>query len=97
VTALSLLAMFKADEVDVSAHIEQATNLSLWGIGLVFLFFVVRPELWRRLWFTRVDPRPAALMRIVFGLVVFITFYDLLWPMNPLDFSVAKFLFTDEG
>lgn len=94
---IALFAMFKGDEVDVSAHLEQATELSLYGIGLLFLFFIIRPELWRRLWFTRVDPRPGALMRIVFGLVVFITFYDLLWPMNPLDFSMAKFLFTDEG
>ncbi|MCR9164915.1 MAG: HTTM domain-containing protein [Nannocystaceae bacterium] len=92
-----LVAMMKKETVDVSAHIEQATDLSLYGIGLLFLFFIIRPELWRRLFFTRVDPRPGALMRIGFGLVVFITFYDLLWPMNPLEFSVAKFLFTDEG
>ncbi len=92
-----LFAFFKGDEVDVSAHLDQATTLSLWGIGLLFAFFALRPELWRRLWFTRVDPRPAALTRIAFGLVVFITFYDLLWPMNPLDHSVARFLFTDEG
>ena len=93
----ALLAMMKKETVDVSAHIEQATDLALYGIGLMFLFFIIRPELWRRLFFTRVDPRPGALMRIAFGLVVFITFYDLLWPMNPLEFSVAKFLFTDEG
>ncbi|MBV1862116.1 MAG: hypothetical protein KUG77_27105 [Nannocystaceae bacterium] len=96
-TATALLAMFKADDVDVSAHLEQATELGLYGIALLFVFFALRPELWRRLWFTRVDPRPAALMRIVFGLVVFVTFYDLLFAMNPLDFSVARFLFTDEG
>ncbi len=92
-----MLAMFKADEVDVSAHLEQATDLGLYGIGLAFVFFALRPELWRRLWFTRVDPRPVALMRIAFGLVVFVTFYDLLFAMNPLEFSVARFLFTDEG
>lgn len=94
---MALVAMMKKETVDVSAHIEQATDLALYGIGLLFLFFIIRPELWRRLFFSRVDPRPGALMRIAFGLVVFITFYDLLWPMNPLEFSVAKFLFTDEG
>ena len=94
---IAIIGMFEKEEVDVSAHLDQATQLSLWGIGLLFLFFVLRPELWRRLWFTRVDPRPGAMTRIAFGLVVFITFYDLLWPMNPLDFSMARFLFTDEG
>jgi len=97
IAILGSLAMFGKDEVDVSAHLEQATQLSLYGIGLLALFFIIRPELWRRLWFTRVDPRPGALMRIFFGLVVFITFYDLLWPMNPLEGSVAEYLFTDQG
>ncbi len=92
-----MLALLAAKDVDVSAHLPEATDLTLYGIGLLLLFFVIRPELWTRLWFTRVDPRPGALMRIFFGMVVFITFFDLLWPMNPLDFSVARYLFTDEG
>ncbi|MEM6291042.1 MAG: hypothetical protein AAGA54_07245 [Myxococcota bacterium] len=92
-----MLALLAAKDVDVSAHLPEATDLTLYGIGLLILFFVIRPELWTRLWFTRVDPRPGALMRIFFGMVVFITFFDLLWPMNPLDFSVARYLFTDEG
>ncbi len=93
----SLLALFAKPEVDVSAHLPLATDLALYGIGLLMLFFVVRPELWRRLWFDRVDARPGALTRIFFGLVVFITFFDLLWPMNPLEYSVARYLFTDDG
>ena len=37
----ALLAMMKKETVDVSAHIEQATELSLYGIGLLFLFFAL--------------------------------------------------------
>ena len=84
-----MLAPDKAPPIDVSAHLPVATGV-LWAIlGLALLFFAVRPELWRRLWFTRVDPRPAGLLRIVFGLTVLWTIVDLL----PL----ARFLFTDEG
>ncbi len=87
------LAMFLAPDkpppVDVSLHIDAAT-VSLWaGLGLALLFFALRPELWRRLWFARVDPRPAGLLRIVFGVTVLWTMVDLL----PL----ARFLFSDEG
>ena len=75
--------------VDVSAHLGVATT-ALWaGLLLALLFFVVRPELWSRLWLQRVDPRPAGLLRIVFGIVVLWTMVDLL--------PVARFLFTDEG
>jgi hypothetical protein len=85
---LALLAD-KPPPVDVSAHLDLATA-ALWALlGLVLLFFAVRPELWRRLWFERVDPRPAGLLRIVFGAVVLWTVVDLI----PL----ARFLFTDEG
>ena len=95
----STLALMMADkpEVDVSAHLELSTSLILATIGLLCAFFVIRPELWRRLFFQRIDPRPAAIMRIGFGFVVFWTFLDLLLPHGPLDDSVARFLFTDEG
>lgn len=89
-----LLAMLapaadKPPPVDVSAHLGAATG-ALWAaLGLAVLFFALRPELWRRLWLVRVDPRPAGLFRIVFGIVVLWTMVDLL----PL----ARFLFTDEG
>ncbi len=57
--------------------------------GALALFFVVRPGIFARLAFERVDPRPAALYRIAFGLVVLWAVVDLLpW---------AKLLFTDEG
>ena len=51
--------------------------------------FVLRPELWARLWWTRVDPRPAALMRIGFGLVVLWTFVGYA--------GAARTLWSDEG
>jgi hypothetical protein len=92
-----LVALAKKSEVDVSAHLDQATQLGLWAIALLLLFFAVRPELWSRLWFHRVDPRPAALMRIGYGLVVFWTFVDFVIPHPPLDVSIARYLFTDEG
>ncbi len=85
-----LLALLEdKPEIDVSAHAGQATTLLFTAIIMIAGFFVVRPELWRRLFFTRIDPRPAALMRIVFGFVVLWTFVDLT--------RDAKFLFTDEG
>jgi hypothetical protein len=93
----ALLALFDEPEVDVSAHLPQVSWLILAAIGLLIAFFIVRPELWRRMLFQRVDPRPAGLMRIVFGTVVMVTFVDLLGPHGPLDESVARFLFTDEG
>lgn len=95
---IALLAMFDdAPDVDVSAHLPQVTDLLLLALALLVAFFVVRPELWRRMLFQRIDPRPAALMRISFGLVVLLTFVDLLKPHGPLEDSVARFLFTDEG
>src|SRR5690606_20860763 len=92
-----LLAFFDDKEVDVSAHLPQVSWLILAALGLLIAFFVVRPELWRRLFFQRIDPRPAGLFRIAFGLVVMVTFVDLLGPHGPLDDSVARYLFTDEG
>jgi hypothetical protein len=95
---LGLLAMFFEDkDVDVSAHLDVATDLSLYAFALVIAMFVIRPELWQRLFMRRVDPRPVAMMRITFGFVVFWTFTDLLKPHGPLEDSVARFLFTDEG
>lgn len=94
---IGLLAFFDDKEIDVSAHLPQVSWTILAAIGLLVAFFVIRPELWRRLWFQRVDPRPAGLLRIAFGLVVLVTFVDLLGPHGPLDDSVARYLFTDEG
>lgn len=87
------VALFEAAKrrppVDVSADSGAAT-LAIFGLVLLpVLFFALRPALWRRLWCTRIDPRPAALMRIAFGLVV-------LWSLVDLLPSVSM-LFTDEG
>lgn len=79
----------KPPPVDVSAHLDEAT-LVLWlAFGLVCAFFALRPELWRRLWFRRIDPRPVGLMRIAFGISILWTFADLL--------LVKTELLTDEG
>lgn len=86
------LAMFaaKKPETDVSGHIEPATT-ALWiGLAAIYAFFLVRPEMWRALFFRRVDARPAALFRIGFGIVVLWTFFDLWW-------LCGEFLFTDQG
>lgn len=94
---LGLLLAF-GDDVSISKeHMALATDTSLWGIALLLVFFAVRPELWRRMFFDRVDPRPAALTRIAFGLVVLWTFLDLLAPHGPLEVSAARYLFTDDG
>ncbi|MEZ4449766.1 MAG: HTTM domain-containing protein [Nannocystaceae bacterium] len=79
----------KGPPVDVTPHLPQATAALTTILALVVLFFALRPELWRRLFLTRVDPRPAALMRIAFGMVVLWSFLDLL--------PTARLLFTDEG
>lgn len=75
--------------VNVRAHLPLATQL-LVGIcaGLVLLF-VARPDLWRALALRRVDPRPAGLLRIAFGLVVLWTWIDL--------GTLLEVLFTDQG
>lgn len=87
--AALLLAPAKAPPVDVSPHLALATGL-LWLVTACLVgFFVARPALWRRLWLERVDPRPAGLFRVVFGVVVLWTLLDLI----PL----LRFLFTDEG
>ncbi len=87
--AALLLAPPKGPPVDLSPHLSLATGL-LWLVtGCLVAFFLVRPALWRRLFLVRVDPRPAGLFRIVFGIVVLWTLLDLI----PL----IRFLFTDEG
>jgi hypothetical protein len=57
--------------------------------ALVAAVIVLRPEVWTRVFFAEVDPRPAALMRIALGLVTLWTFVVL-----GLD---LRTLFTDEG
>jgi hypothetical protein len=64
-------------------------NLALVALGLIAAFFILRPELWGRLLFERIDPRPAGLLRIAFGLATVWTLLDL-WPY-------ARIIFTDEG
>ena len=87
--AMMMFAADKGPTVDVSAHLGPATTVLWVMLALALGFFVLRPELWRRLWLAQVDPRPAGLFRIAFGVVVLWTLVDLL----PL----ARFLFTDEG
>lgn len=71
------------------ADLEHATTL-LWGfVALVLGYFVVRPEQWKRAFMEEVDPRPAALVRILFGTSV-------LWAFVTLT-PWAELLFTDEG
>lgn len=92
-----MLLAFATDSVDVSTHLDLATQLQLGALAMLGVFFLLRPELWRRLWFTAVDPRPLGLMRIVFGFVVFATFAVLLLPQDPLPYSLARYLFTEDG
>jgi hypothetical protein len=79
----------KKPEVDVSEHLDETTFVLWLFLALVVAFFALRPELWRRLWFKRVDPRPAGLLRIAFGTAILWTFIDLA--------MIAEILFTDEG
>lgn len=70
-------------------HLDQVTT-SLWlAVTAIAVFFVLRPELWKRLWLERVDPRGAALARIALGATVVWSFIDLA--------VLGEFLFTDEG
>ena len=87
--SMLLLAADSEPSIDVSDHHDLVTALMLGAIALVGAFFLLRPELWRRLWFARIDARPAALMRITMSAVVLWTFLDLI----PL----GTFLFGDEG
>jgi predicted secreted protein len=89
---VSLLALGPTDAPPVNIapeHLDQAT-MALWlGVATIALFFVVRPELWKKLWHERVDPRGAALARILLGISVLWCWIDLA--------VLGKFLFTDEG
>ena len=85
-----LLALAKKKTVDVSAHIEVATQYLWVALALIVLFFVLRPELWRRIWFKRVDARGPAIARILLGFTAVWTFFDLL----VFD---GEWLFTDQG
>ncbi|HLT37241.1 MAG TPA: HTTM domain-containing protein [Enhygromyxa sp.] len=87
---LLLLALAKKQEVDVSAHIDVATQLLWVALALMIGFFVLRPELWRRLWFQRIDPRGPALARICLAITAVWTFADLL-------VLQGEWLFTDQG
>lgn len=87
---LIALLLAKKPEVDVSAHIEVTTQYMWVALALLIAFFVLRPELWRRLWFQRLDPRPAALARIALGITLVWTFLDLL-------VLQGEWLFTDQG
>jgi hypothetical protein len=71
------------------AHLDQVT-LALWlGVAACGAFFLLRPELWKRLWLERIDPRGPALARIALGITLVWTFVDLT--------AVGEFLFTDQG
>lgn len=85
-----LFALAKKQEVDVSAHLDIATQLLWIALALVIGFFVLRPELWRRLWFQRIDPRGPALARICLAITAIWTFADLL-------VLQGEWLFTDQG
>ena len=85
-----LLAKTKKPEVIIAADDLQMTTACLWlAVVALLAFFALRPRLWRRLVLKRVDPRPAALIRIFLGITILWTVADLLiW---------GRFLFTDEG
>lgn len=87
--AMLLAPRSQGPAVDLTPHLSAATAVLWIAFVCALVFFIVRLDLWRRLWLDRVDPRPAGLFRIVFGIVVLWTLLDLI-PM-------ARFLFTDEG
>lgn len=60
-------------------------------LALILLgsLLVMRPHIWNALWFRRMDPRPAALFRVSFGLATFATFILFGLELNHL--------FTDQG
>lgn len=87
---LFALALAKKKEIDVSAHLDIATQLLWVALALLVAFFVLRPELWRRLWFQRLDPRGPALARIALAITAVWTFADLL-------VLQGEWLFTDQG
>jgi hypothetical protein len=86
---LGLVLFAKPPPVDVSAHLDGSTTAFWLALAGLVAFFALRPEIWRRIWFRRVDPRAAGLLRIVFGTAILWTFLDLL--------RVSEIVFTDEG
>jgi hypothetical protein len=64
-------------------------SIGLLTLALAAALFALRPEIWARVFFARVDPRPAGLLRVAFGLVV-------LWVLLCFAPHVRLF-FTDEG
>jgi hypothetical protein len=86
---LAALAPRRPPGPDVSAHLDEASALYCALLLLIALFFALRGELWRRLWFTRINPTPLGLFRIAFGLLVIWATLDLL--------PFAHLLFSDEG
>ena len=63
-------------------------------VGLVLIatlaaFALLRPDIWTRCFFSRIDPRPAGLLRIAVGAVTFWTFLTL--------GRYLRLFFTDEG
>jgi uncharacterized membrane protein YphA (DoxX/SURF4 family) len=87
---LLAFAPAKKKEIDVSAHIDIATQLLWVALILLVAFFVLRPEIWRRLWFQRIDPRGPALARMALAITCVWTFVDLL-------VLQGEWLFTDQG
>ncbi len=86
----SLLAFAKTPPIHVEpADMEHATSMLWLLVALVVAYFVVRPEQWKRAFIEEVDPRPAALVRILFGASV-------LWAFVTLT-PWAELLFTDQG
>jgi hypothetical protein len=64
-------------------------SAALLVVAAVGAFFLLRPGVWARMFFSRVDPRPAALLRIAFGAAVLWSFLTLL--------PHVRLFFTDEG
>lgn len=59
----ALLAPAKGPVVDVSAHLPVATGVLWLALGCALAFFLVRPELWRRLSTRRPTPSSSARRR----------------------------------
>jgi uncharacterized membrane protein YphA (DoxX/SURF4 family) len=85
-----LLALAPKKAIVVSPEDLALSTQLLWVfLALAVAFFLVRPELWRRFVLHEIDPRPAGILRITFGIAIFWTLLDLM--------MVARILFTDEG
>jgi hypothetical protein len=71
------------------AGVDPLVGLGLAALALCAAVFALRPEVWARVFLAPIDPRPLALMRIVFGAVV-------LWNFLTLG-PIVRFLFSDDG